>query len=113
MQRLNIFLQAYGPETITLQTYSADTLYMVYVYDYKPDPNHTLSASMGKVYVYPSSANSIEVSVPSQENSQLRYWLVGCFSYADQAGVTDFKIVNEILETNPNSHPDLCLENQQ
>ena len=84
-----------GPETISIEEYECDALYMVYVFDYDHDKDHPLSESEGRVYISPNGKDSTAVAIPSEEIYQRYFWMIGCFHGED--GLENIRIVNKLV----------------
>ena len=95
----------YGPETISIQKYENNILYVVYVYDYANSHDHPLISSEGRVSIGPYGKNSTTVEVPSNTDNQ-RFWIIGCFHSEDR--LENMKIVNKLVDQSPSSHTDFC-----
>ena len=95
----------HGPETISIQKYETNILYVVYVYDYANSHDHPLTLSEGRVSIGPYGKNSTTVEVPSNIDNQ-RFWIIGCFHSED--GLENMKIVNKLVDQSPSSHIDFC-----
>ena len=80
--------------------------YMVYVYDYAHDINHPLYTSDGEIYLAPNGLEATTVNVPTDQETQRRFWVIGCFKGSE--GLQGIKIVNNLVELVPTSHPEYC-----
>ena len=102
----------HGPETISIQKYERNILYVVYVYNYAHSHDHPLTLSEGRVSIGPYGKNSTIVEVPSSSNDDnQRFWIIGCFH--SEVGLENIKIVNKLVDQSPSSHTDFCSLNDE
>ena len=95
-----------GPETITVFDYDPDQTYMIFVHDFHPDSQHTMSKSGAKVTIYsPLLSNPEVVMVPNNGGSELD-WLIGCIQGQD--GIASLKIINQLMNIDPADNLSLC-----
>ena len=85
----------YGPETITIESYSWYMSYLVYVFDYAPDSNHPMYTSEGQIDIKPPGGdNSMTVNIPNGNNTD-RFWIIGMFNGTE--GLSNIEIMNTIV----------------
>jgi len=88
-----------GPETITVNDYSSDPKYAVYVRQFSETQNQTMCATGAKVEIYPGNGQpSRTIEIPTNCNNK-RYWFVGCFTRG--TGLAGFEVKSQMTSAEP------------
>ena len=79
------------------------------IFDFRPDPNNTLSDSKAVVDLFPAGGDKMSFNVPSVPSSNSRYWMIGTFNGIDGLdGGNGFDVLNTIVSESEFNMQDVC-----